>query len=131
RPRRPIPTIYLIGTEDPLAPLDGGEVASPFGGRTWMPSVPETWRVWAKALGCPPEPAVVRDHDGVHVLRHGPCAGGAEFLICTMGGLGHHGRGGKGMLSPSLAGSPSDRVRANDVIWNFFRGHPLPPAGGH
>src|SRR5262249_34152583 len=110
KPRRPIFTFYLIGTGDPLAPRDGGEVQSPFGGQTWMPPVPETWRVWAAALGCPAEPMLIQDADGVKIVSHGPCAAGAELRICTIEGLGHHWPGGKGMLNPRLAGAPSDKV---------------------
>ena len=32
--------------------------------------------------------------------------------------------GGKGQLPQILAGKPSDKLKANDVIWEFFRNHP-------
>lgn len=123
RPRRPVPTFALVGVNDPLAPLAGGEVQSPFGGRTWMPPLADTWNKWASALGCPPEAELLHEHDGVRTVRHGPCDRGAELRICTVAGLGHHWPGGKGLLNPRLAGPPSDKVWANDLLWEFFRGH--------
>ena len=30
RPVRALPTLYLVGTEDPLVPLEGGVVVAPF-----------------------------------------------------------------------------------------------------
>src|SRR5262249_28509332 len=55
----PMPTLYIIGTHDPLLPLEGGEVASPWGGTVdRKPPVRETLRRWAKALGCPEQPSL-------------------------------------------------------------------------
>ncbi len=125
RPRRPIPTFYLVGTDDPLAPLDGGEVLTPFSGPRWMPTVTDTWRVWAAAIGSSSEPTEICEEDGVRIVRHRADPAGAELRICTITGLGHHWPGGKGMLNPRLAGPLSNRLNATDVIWNFFREHPM------
>jgi polyhydroxybutyrate depolymerase len=119
------PTLYLIGSEDPLMPLDGGVITSPWGGHTFRRApVAEAARRWAVALGCPPEPAVSRVDGTVHVREYGPGRDNAVLLVYVVGGLGHHWPGGRGRLNRRFAGQPSDRVRANDLIWDFFRQHP-------
>jgi polyhydroxybutyrate depolymerase len=126
QPQRPVPTIYLIGSDDPLTPLEGGEIHSPFGGTATMLSVWESLATWARAFGCSPEPRVVRHDGGVQVYDYGPGQEGAELIVYVIEGLGHHWPGGKGQLSQRPVGRPSDRVKANDVIWEFFQRHPMP-----
>jgi polyhydroxybutyrate depolymerase len=121
------PTIYIVGSADPLMPLEGGTVRSPWDGRVFRraPAV-ETFRRWAIALGCPPEPISQRVENGVHISRYGPGRDGACLVAYVIDGLGHHWPGGRGRLNRRFAGSPSDRVSANDLIWDFFRQHPQP-----
>ncbi len=119
---RPLPTFYLVGDRDPLVPLAGGEIVSPWGRlRETKPSVRQTLARWAAALGCPDEPALVQADEGVVVERYGPGSEGVELIATIVEGLGHHWPGGRGQLTRRLAGPPSDRVRANDLIWEFFR----------
>jgi polyhydroxybutyrate depolymerase len=125
RPARALPTLYMVGSDDPLVPLDGGVVTLPWGKvRRHRPPVRDTLARWARALGCPPGPVLLGDGDGVRVERYGPGRDGAELLAYTIAGLGHHWPGGRGRLSRRLAGPPSDSVRANDVLWDFFARHP-------
>jgi polyhydroxybutyrate depolymerase len=120
RPARPLPTVFLVGTVDPLIPLEGGEVVAPWGWRLHKPPVRETVQRWARALGCPPEPATVRREAGFTFSVYGPGRGNAELQVYQIDGLGHHWPGGKGRLDPELAGPPCDTVNATDVIWKFF-----------
>jgi polyhydroxybutyrate depolymerase len=122
QPSRPVPTLYVVGAEDPLLPLDGGEVVSPWSGKAEVkPPVRETLARWAKALGCPAEPRLVGDENGVRTVAYGPCRSGVEFRAVTVARLGHHWPGGRGQLKRSLAGMPSDKFQANEAIWEFFR----------
>src|SRR5260221_564174 len=41
-PARPVPTLFLIGDHDPLVPLTGGRVDTPWGRRIEKPSVRES-----------------------------------------------------------------------------------------
>jgi polyhydroxybutyrate depolymerase len=127
-------TLYIVGDQDPLVPLGGGETISPWGGvAVAKPPVVRTLRRWAEALGCPPEPVEMREQDGIRTSVYGRGRGGAEFTAHVVAGLGHHWPGGRGQLSRRLAGPPSDRLRANDFVWDFFRRHSLPrsEAGGN
>lgn len=125
-PSRGVPTLYLVGDSDPLVPLHGGEVVSPWTRqREVKPPVRHTLETWARALGCPLPSWPLRDEGGVHVEAYGPGRDGAELVAQTVAGLGHHWPGGRGQLSRRLAGQPSNRVHANDLIWEFFRQHKL------
>jgi polyhydroxybutyrate depolymerase len=50
-PSRPVPTLFILGTKDPLTPLAGGESHLPWGSRTTKP-VSEYLSTWARAIGC-------------------------------------------------------------------------------
>jgi polyhydroxybutyrate depolymerase len=123
RPSRPVPTLYLIGTADPLIPVDGGPAKVPWADRpVRRPPVAETLDKWAVALGGRPSSEALAEVDGVQEeLYFCP----AEFRVMFIDGLGHHWPGGKGQLNPRIAGPPSDRMNANEVIWAFFRRHAL------
>lgn len=122
-PARPVPTLYLIGDVDPLVPLRGGDVRSP-----WMhrlirrPPVADTLERWARAIGCEPVPLAESDADGVRVERH---PGPVEFRTVVVEGLGHHWPGGKGQLNHRIAGPSSGRANATLEIWRFFQKHAM------
>jgi polyhydroxybutyrate depolymerase len=114
-----------VGDSDPLVPLAGGDVTSLWNGRVESrPPVAAVLASWAERLGLPPEPVVTSERDGVTVAEFGP-GKGVEFVWVTVAGLGHHWPGGRGRLNPEVFGPPSDRLRANDRIWEFFRRHAL------
>src|SRR5207249_438480 len=121
RPARPVPTLYVIGTLDPLVPVRGGDVRSPWRHRlVRRRPVADTLERWATAIGCSTVPVTVSDVDGVRVEEYpGPVA----FRAAYIDGLGHHWPGGKGRLTPKLAGPPSDKMNATAEVWRFFRQH--------
>jgi polyhydroxybutyrate depolymerase len=125
-PSRPLPTLFIIGTEDPLVPLKGGESTTPWGKRTTLP-VAEGLAKWAKALGCPEEPKTVRDKDGVKVVEYGPGKDDVKLTAYYITGQGHGWPGGQELLPARLIGPRSDKVNAADLIWEFFEHHPRSP----
>lgn len=119
RPSRPVPTLYMVGRDDPLVPLRGGEIVTPWGrSPVARPPVRDTLRKWAAAIGCSTEPRSVQSGSGVTIEEF---AGPVSFLSHTIDGLGHHWPGGRGELLRRIAGPPSDRVEGCEVIWDFFR----------
>jgi len=118
---RPVPMLYIIGTLDPFNPLEGGDVKTPWGRTEKKPPIRESILAWAKMLDCSLEPRVVCDRDGVKALSYGPGKGGAVVLFYTIEGMGHAWPGGKQVLSEKIAGKGSDKVKAVDVIWDFFK----------
>jgi polyhydroxybutyrate depolymerase len=124
---RPVPTLYMIGQDDPLVPLAGGEVQSPWTGQTAnRPPVRETLDKWANAIRAEAQATVSEDREGITIARHAPRQGGAELQMYMIDGLGHHWPGGKGRLSERIGGKPSKRINATNVIWEFFRRHSIP-----
>jgi polyhydroxybutyrate depolymerase len=114
---RSVPTLFLVGSEDPLVPIAGGEVRSPWDGRIeTRPPLSTSLARWAAALGLNPVLTLVRDDDGILKEQFAP-----DFQTVTIPGLGHHWPGGRGRLLRRLAGQPSTRVNANELIWEFFR----------
>jgi polyhydroxybutyrate depolymerase len=43
----------------------------------------------------------------------------------TIEGLGHHWPGGRGEFNERIAGPPSNRVNATELIWEFFQQHSM------
>lgn len=120
---KPVPTAYLIGGDDPLVPLSGGSVASPWTRRVEdKPPVAEVLARWAVLMGCAARPTSVRERDGVSVAEY---AGPVALTAVTVAGLGHHWPGGRGQLKRKLAGPPSDRFDANRFIGEWVHGGEL------
>jgi polyhydroxybutyrate depolymerase len=118
KPVRPVPTLYLIGTADPLVPPRGGDVRNPWKHRlVRRPPVADTLDRWAAALGCERVPRVESDAGGV---RTDVYPGPVEFRAVWVDGLGHHWPGGKGRLNPRIAGPPSGTLDATAEVWRFF-----------
>jgi polyhydroxybutyrate depolymerase len=121
RPTVPLPTLYLVGAEDPLIPIHGGEIISPWDGTlTYKPPVQSTLEKWALAIRCDPAAVEFGTHDGMREMRY---QGGVEFRAYVIDGLGHHWPGGRGQLSRRLAGPPSEQIDANSLIADFFERH--------
>jgi len=132
RPRPAVarPTLYLVGAADPLVPLDGGTVVNLWGdGPMSRPPVWDSVRTWAAALGCPATPAAIEERDEAEVRVYRPGRDGSELQVWIVRGHGHHWPGGRGQLSRRLFGPPAHDVRANDLIWGFFRSHPQDKPG--
>jgi polyhydroxybutyrate depolymerase len=141
KPARPIPTLYAVGSVDPLIPLRGGEVRSPWQHRyVRRPPVVETLEKWARAIGCdtvprsdpsptPPRngeglspPSLVGKGDGgVGLLRADVYPGPVLFRSVVIEGLGHHWPGGKGEFNHRIAGPPVDTVSGTELVWEFFK----------
>jgi polyhydroxybutyrate depolymerase len=119
---RPLPVYYLTGGADPIIPYQGG--ASELGGS--YPPVQDSVDFWVRLDGCPPQPQVLRDQDGVRVLRYGPGAKGSEIIFTTIKGNGHHWPGSREPLPRVICGPTLDPFPATDRIWDFFQAHPLP-----
>jgi polyhydroxybutyrate depolymerase len=130
---RPVPMLYITGTADPLNLLDGGvpRLASgraPDGVRAKAkPPVRDSIRKWASALSCPDNPASRTNTNGIHTETYGPCRDGSEVVYVTVDGMGHTWAGGRSLLPEIMVGKRSDKLRATDVIWEFFQKHARPP----
>lgn len=125
-PARPVPLLYITGTQDPLNPIDGGPIRignKPLGTK---PPVREFIQKWVQMLGCAPEPKVILDKNGVRATAYGACRENAEVDYYTVTGMGHFWPGGKSHLPERVIGKSSHAINATDLIWEFFQKHPRP-----
>lgn len=115
-PRPPLPTLFMIGTQDPLLPVGGGTVATPWAEAVERPPVMESLARWAEGMGLPREPSQVLTAGPIH--REIWPSGWMEAWFIE--GLGHHWPGGKAGLNRRIAGPASNVVDATRVLDEFF-----------
>ncbi|MFM8903998.1 MAG: SUMF1/EgtB/PvdO family nonheme iron enzyme, partial [Verrucomicrobiota bacterium] len=118
--KRGVPMCYITGTADPLNPLNGGPLKLGLGGKD-KPPVQDSILKWVKALEAPVEPAESRETLGVRTVRYGPGRDGAGVAFVSIEGQGHGWPGGKNLLPELLVGKETGRLKAVDVIWDFFK----------
>lgn len=124
-PERPIPILYITGTADPLNPIEGGDIRI---GRKTFGTKPQTQEMigkWVKMAGAPEEARVLYDKDGARGVGYGASGDTASVVLYTIDGHGHHWPGGKSALPESLAGRNTAKLKATDVIWEFFKAHSI------
>jgi len=119
-----LPTLMLIGTRDPLNPIDGGERQLPWGKST-LPPISHGIQAWSQSLNCTTPAVQERDDDQVTIERFNQCRDGANYTIWYLKGQGHAWPGGQDSgLPDSVMGPNITRVNATDLIWQFFSGLP-------
>ncbi len=119
KPKKPLPTLYILGTKDPLMPIDGGDVKLPWGHRQ-NPPVAEMFATWATALGCQTEPKTTSEKDGVKTVAYPSKSSGPALTVIYIEGQGHNWPGGKAVLPESKYGPATNKLDATDAIWDFF-----------
>jgi len=121
---RPISLLYITGTQDPLNPIEGGDITIGARAAGTKPPVREFIQKWVKMLGCAPEPSAIYDQDGVKGIAYTSCHENTEVTFYTIAGMGHFWPGGMSHLPERVIGKSSNKISATDVIWEFFQKHP-------
>jgi polyhydroxybutyrate depolymerase len=122
--KHPVPMLYITGTADPLNLIEGGVpkllngAYDPVRAKA-KPPVKDSIHKWARALGVPTVPRI-NEADGVRTETYGA---EAQVIYIAIDGMGHHWPGGRSLLPESMVGTWSGKLRATDVIWDFFRRH--------
>lgn len=126
--KRGISLCYITGTADSLNPLEGGFPKLNLGGGNQggkpKPPVSDSIEKWTKVLNCPDSPVSDETTNGVQTRRFGSGRDGAEVLFITVEGLGHHWAGGISQAPEFLVGRNTSKLKATDVVWDFFQSHP-------
>ncbi len=130
-PHRAIPVIHFHGTADNVIGYEGGNLAGqPV---TSVAKHVEFWVENNKANKTPEVSTLSAAPLAVHQKRHPPMgAGSAEVVLVEIVGGGHlwPGRPRPARYSTpqyqELLGETTQKVSANDLIWEFFKKHPLP-----
>ncbi len=121
RPSRPLPTMVFHGTRDPIVPYLGGS-------RKWAgisyPSIPE----WAARLagynGCDEVPLELPPVGAVNGMHYKGKGGKGDVIFYSIDGSGHSWPGG-GSLPKFIVGNTNRDINATELMWDFFRDHPL------
>ena len=129
KPERPVPLLYITGTADPLNPISGGQIF--IGRRSFgkKPVIREMIDGWVKLHDCSEKPRLVYHKDGVKGIAYSRPDEVASVVFYTLDGHGHHWPGGKSRLPEKLVGKNVTKLKATDVIWEFFKAHSLPVRG--
>lgn len=120
---KPVPAIVFHGTADRSTPYHGGKVfiaPQPF------PSIPLWIANWARRNGCSAVPTERTVASDVSLREYGSCRNNATVSFYTIDGGGHTWPGGQA-LTPWLLGPTNRSINASEVMWEFFREHPLVP----
>lgn len=119
----PVPMIALFGRLDPLSPYDGGPVDLPWGVREIRPPAAASIHAWAELNGHAAGSGRIEQASGMSRLVYGEPGARDEVVFLTVDDLGHVWPGGHRLLPEPLVGPTSDRISANEAIWEFFRRH--------
>jgi polyhydroxybutyrate depolymerase len=131
-PSRPVPVLIINGTDDPLVPWAGGDVHLGPAELGQVLSVADTVKFWVTNDKCPSLPLVTQlpdkdPSDGTRVRTeiYGGCENGAEVVLYAVEGGGHTWPGGLQYLPESIIGRTSRDFDASEIIWQFFKEHPI------
>lgn len=122
----PVPLFYAVGDADPLNPIAGGTVSTPWATVEFHPPPRASFDRWAAALGFDPAGAIPAPEPGLGRWRHGPRGDGTEAEFLVVEGLGHVWPGGARFLPAKLVGRTSDRLRGTEAAWSFLARHGRP-----
>jgi polyhydroxybutyrate depolymerase len=139
---RPVPVVAFHGTADPFVPYNGGigpaalNLPAPDGsGKTLGqlgaatqkpgPSIPQATTAWAKRNGCSTTPADRTVASDVTLISYA-CPSNATVELYRVTGGGHAWPGSPVDKELSkLIGPVTFSINANDIMWAFFKAHPL------
>lgn len=120
-PARAMPFLYLSGDRDPLNPVQGGPIRSPWGTIFTKPPHAAISQRWRELNGCPPPTRSVIA-PSVNLELASPCRDGVEVHYVLVEGLGHRWAGGtRDMLPESIVGPASNALNITDTVWDFLR----------
>jgi polyhydroxybutyrate depolymerase len=118
----PVSMICFIGTEDVANPMRRDVVRISGGTGIRKPYVRDSVLKWVEVLGLPLRSTLLYAGDGIFQERFGPGPRGDEAILYIIEGMGFQWPGGTALIEERL-GKGTDRIRATDVIWEFFRRH--------
>jgi polyhydroxybutyrate depolymerase len=116
-----VSVIAIHGTADDQVPYTGGRVGDD------GPSVPPAEKViawYATRYRCKEPPAVDEPAPGVRRRAYTGCAHGAEVVLDTVTGGGHHWPGGNAAVEDPKNSAAGKQFPATDTILDFFAAHP-------
>ncbi len=126
-PKRPVPVVHFHGTNDALVPFIGPPKAKE-AALVKFRSVADSIQACIQANGCAAtalESESEMKTDKLRVVRkeYGKGKNGAEVVLYIIQDGGHTWPGMN--LAPALLGPTTFNISANEVMWAFFKKHPM------
>jgi polyhydroxybutyrate depolymerase len=132
KPTHAVPIMFILGTEDPLVPFQGGEIKIGPIHRGKVVSAVDAVSFWVRVNGCQATPVITelprvarRDPTAVAREEYKPDKTSADVLLYVVTGGGHTWPGGLQYLPVRIVGRTSRQIDANQLIWQFFQQHRL------
>lgn len=144
KPGRAVPLVAFHGTADQFVSYTGGlgprasKLPLPRGTRGTIsqvlgtntpgsnggPSIPQNAAAWAKRDGCATSPSSQAVASGVTRISYS-CPNGAAVQLYRISGGGHTWPGSFLAAKQKALGYTTLAISANQIIWSFFKAHPL------
>jgi polyhydroxybutyrate depolymerase len=106
---RAMPFLYVSGDKDPLNPVDGGDIALPWGGRYRKEPIQAGIDHWRRLDGCTGAPVTLAAPATLRVQSWSTCREGVELRYVLVQGHGHEWPGGEpsrlpaGIVGPGIS----------------------------
>ena len=121
-PSRPLPALFIDGTDDPIIPYNGGTYKP---GQFHVLSAEDSAKGWAKFDRCGEKPtqgklpASEKGSKEIRTLTFSGCQDNAQVVLYSIKGGGNTWPGGEQYLSEKEVGKTSTDLNANEVLWSF------------
>jgi polyhydroxybutyrate depolymerase len=122
-PSRPVPALFLDGTDDPIVPYGGGTYKP---GRFHLLSAEDSAKAWAKFDRCEEKPAQGKlpaaDKGGkeTRTFTFSACHDNAQVALYAVKDAGNTWPGGEQYTSEKEVGKVSNALNANETVWSFL-----------
>jgi polyhydroxybutyrate depolymerase len=122
-PSRPVPAVFIDGTDDPIIPYDGGTYKP---GQFHVLGAEDSAKSWAKFDRCNEKPAQGKlpppEKGGkeTKTLTFSGCQGDSQVILYSVKSAGNTWPGGEQYTSEKEVGKTSNALNANETIWSFL-----------
>jgi len=122
-PARPVPALFINGTDDPIVPDNGGSYKP---GRFHVLSAEDSAKTWAKFDRCEEKPAQDKlpssEKGGkeTKTFTYSACKDNAQVVLYSVKGGGNTWPGGEQFTTEKEVGKTSNAINANEAVWSFL-----------
>ena len=122
-PSRPVPALFISGTEDPIVPYGGGTYKP---GQFHVLSAEDSAKTWAKFDRCDEKPAqekipsLQKGEKESKTFTFSGCHDNAQVVLYAVKDGGNTWPGGQQYMSEKEVGKTSNALNANETIWSFL-----------